>query len=225
MIKETIKKIPLIGKVASKIYQMVKGQPHFESSDKYWKDRYDMGGNSGAGSYNELAKFKGEIINDMVTRYDINTVIEFGCGDGNQLKYFSFKKYLGFDVSQKAISICKKLYENDTSKKFEILESYTHQAADLTLSLDVIYHLIEDITFRNYMEMLFSSSKGVVIVYSSNTNENNNAVPHVRHRKFTEWVEAHRPDFKLVKHVPNKFPFNGDGKSTSFADFYIYKKQ
>ena len=51
----------------------------------YWKRRYDNGGNSGAGSYNRLAKFKAEIINGFVKSHMIKTVIEWGCGDGRSI--------------------------------------------------------------------------------------------------------------------------------------------
>ena len=65
----------------------------FKSSEDYWIKRYNLGGNSGAGSYDEFAEFKAEIINDFVGKNNVQGVIEYGCGDGNQLKYFEFKKY------------------------------------------------------------------------------------------------------------------------------------
>ena len=37
-------------------------------SNKFWNDRYANGGNSGAGSYNELAKFKADIINNFIEK-------------------------------------------------------------------------------------------------------------------------------------------------------------
>ncbi len=36
------------------------------------------GKNSGAGSYNELAEFKANVLNDFVRENDIQTVIEYG---------------------------------------------------------------------------------------------------------------------------------------------------
>ncbi len=42
------------------------------NSKKYWNDRYVKGGNSGTGSYNELAKFKAHIINSFIEKIKYN---------------------------------------------------------------------------------------------------------------------------------------------------------
>jgi len=215
--------MPLFGKYIVRIYSRLKGVPYFSTSGKYWEDRYKTGGNSGEGSYNKFAEFKAELINPFVKENKVNSVIEFGCGDGNQLKYFNFNKYTGFDVSSTAINLCSELYKNDPDKNFKLVDDFKDETADLTMSLDVIYHLVEDSTFKNYMQRLFKSSNRYVIIYSSNKDEYTDGV-HVRHRKFTDWVTAHAPDFKLLKHIPNKYPWNGDEHQTSFADFYIYTK-
>lgn len=199
----------------------------FDSSGKYWEDRYKAGGNSGAGSYNHLAEFKAEVINSFVADNKVESVIEFGCGDGNQLKYFNFKSYTGYDVSKTVVDLCRTLFKGDETKEFRHTSEYDNPKADLTMSLDVIYHLIEDEVFNEYMEKLFSSSKKYVIIYSSNTDDNddNGTVLHVKHRKFTDWVESNKPEFNLLTFIPNKFPFNKDGSRTSFADFYIFEKK
>ena len=61
--KNTLKKIPLIGNVASYLYRSISGKPKFTTSNEYWEQRYKTGGNSGAGSYNRLAEHKADIIN------------------------------------------------------------------------------------------------------------------------------------------------------------------
>jgi len=226
MVKEILKKVPVIGPIAVKIYRRLTAARPFTASGEYWEDRYKMGGNSGAGSYNHLAEFKGEIINKFVSENNIETVIEFGCGDGNQLQYFQFRSYLGYDVSQSAISICTEMYKHDSSKQFRMMNSSGEERADLSLSLDVIYHLIEEEVYLDYMKKLFFSSNKFVIVYSSNSGENENppVVPHIKHRRFTDWVESYAPDFKMIKHIPNRYPDDGDGIRTTFSDFYIFQK-
>jgi SAM-dependent methyltransferase len=223
--KNMIERILLVGNLVSKKYRKIKGIPEFTTSGEYWENRYRIGGNSGAGSYNNLADFKAEIINGFLENKKNISVIEFGCGDGNQLKYLNLKKYLGYDVSEKAIQLCTEIYKKDSTKSFKLLSSHCDEIAELTLSLDVIYHLIEDQTFSNYMNKLFEASSKYVIIYSSNTNERKSKAPHVKHRKFTDWVERNQKSFKLLEHVPNKYPFDGDGARTSFADFFIYEKQ
>ena len=88
------------------------------SSAEYWEKRYESGGDSGVGSYNRLAEFKADIINTFVKEHNIKTVIEWGSGDGRQLRLASYPEYIGIDVSPKAVSICKEIFAKDSSKKF-----------------------------------------------------------------------------------------------------------
>ncbi len=192
------------------------------NSKLYWEERYLSKNNSGAGSYGRLADFKAEIINNFVQKHDIKNVIEFGCGDGNQLKKFKFEKYTGFDVSKTVLDKCKKEFSGKPFV-FKNMEDYNGETADLTLSLDVIYHLIEDDVFCQYMETLFNSSKKYVIIYSSNKDEN--CCRHVKHRKFTDWIETNEKEWVLKEKIKNKYQYSKeDVNNTSFADFYIFQK-
>src|SRR5690606_31220817 len=83
---------------------------------EYWDDRYKAGGNSGAGSYGRLAEFKAHVINLFFEQKGIFEVIEFGCGDGNQLSLFAAVDYLGIDVSPTAVSKCKARFSSDVKK-------------------------------------------------------------------------------------------------------------
>jgi len=183
-----------------------------------------MGGNSGPGSYNRLARFKSSVINDFVLRNGIDTVIEFGCGDGNQLKLAKYPRYFGVDVSHEAIRRCQSLFAKDRSKTFRTLEEYESQSAELALSLDVVYHLVEDDVFVQHMSQLFNAAEKHVIVYSTNHEEVPKTPSHVRHRRFSDFVDRAIPDWHLVQHIENPYPFDGDFGRTSLASFYIYGK-
>ena len=226
--KEQIKKIPILGNLARQIYGWVvknKTKPTlFPGSEKYWEQRYASGGNSGVGSYNKFAEFKAEVLNAFINKHNIQTVIEFGCGDGNQLSC-SFPTYIGIDVSQTVIDSCKERFSSDPSKTFKLAKEYDRETADLSLSLDVIYHLVEDEVFENYMRALFKSANRYVIIYSSNS-ENNAEYKgtHVRHREFTEWIKNNISNWKLIECIANRYPYEGNYKRGSFADFYIYKE-
>lgn len=199
-------------------YALVELFDFFPGSKEYWKKRYDLGGTSGAGSYNQLAEFKANIINRFVEKEGVETVIEFGCGDGNQIKLFKVPSYTGFDISQEAISQCKKIFARDKTKTFKLMKDYEGETVQLALSLDVIYHLIEDEVYHGYMKRLFDSSTQYVIIYSSNTDEQAKVqMNHIKHRKFSDWIEKNRPDWKMIKFIPA----HGD---ETFADFYIYEK-
>jgi hypothetical protein len=96
-----LEKIPLISALARR--KIVSEPGPFLGSEEYWIRRYQSGKGSGHGSYNQLAEFKAEILNDFVQTRHIESIIEYGCGDGNQLRYAKYPRYLGFDVSPKAI--------------------------------------------------------------------------------------------------------------------------
>lgn len=199
--------------------------PHVEDafdSAQYWSERYRTGGHSGAGSYGRLAGFKAEIINTFVREHDIALVMEFGCGDGAQLSLADYPAYVGFDVADESVELCRSKFAEDSSKQFRPVAEWGGERADLVLSLDVIYHLIEDDVFHDYMCRLFRASGRYVIIYSSNHEELH--ARHVKHRRFTDWVEVYQSDFRLVRHVPNRWPLIDDGQTQSFADFYIFEK-
>ena len=223
--KDFIKNTPVIRTIAKSMYFfMSKTFTTFAGSRNYWDKRYQEGRNSGLGSYGKLAEFKADILNSFVRDNGIESVIEYGCGDGNQLNLSEYSSYIGFDVSHNAICRCRKLFENDSSKAFKLVTEYSGERADLTLSLDVIYHLIEDDIYHGYMKCLFESSNKFVIIYSSNTSVQEKLQPeHVKHREFTSWIDKYAPAWELLQHIPNKYPYSGNDLDGSFADFYIYK--
>ena len=200
-------------------------KPKSFDSKKYWETRYSKGGNSGGGSYGQLAEFKAEIINKFIKKNDIKTIIEWGCGDGNQLTYMNYQDYIGFDVSKTAVFHCSEKFKDDKSKTFLHTDKYTNQSAVLSISLDVIFHLIEDSIFNDYMNRLFNSSQKFVVIYSSNTSEQFEIAPnHFRQRKFTDWIQKNKSDFRLIKKIKNKYPYNQKSGEGSVSDFFIYKK-
>ncbi len=192
-----------------------------QSSADYWERRYRLGMTSGPGSAGELARFKADFLNSFVREQGVQTVIEFGCGDGAQLALARYPSYVGIDVSASAIELCRSRFAGDATK------SFTHQpdtgpdgpreVADLALSLDVIYHLLENDVYAAYLDRLFRAAKCWVIVYSSNRDEAVSA-RHVRHRPFVEDVRRRHPEFELVRKVENPRP------AESFADFYIFRR-
>lgn len=223
--KNSIRRIPFVNSIIGKLYRVWLTLPYvFNNSRIYWIERYQCGGRSGAGSYNQLAEFKAEIINRFVSNHQVNNIIEYGCGDGNQLKLYNIPNYLGFDISPDVIAICREFFSGDATKSFKMMKEYNNETADLTLSIDVIYHLTEDQVYHNYMHRLFDSAQKFVIIYSSNTSTNSIFDgAHIKHRKFTEWVDQHKPEWKMIKHIPNRYPLEHNPKKNgSLSDFYIY---
>lgn len=127
-------------------------------------------------------------------------------------------------MSQTVVEHCRNIFAEDKTKKFVHTDSYNGEKSDLSMSLDVIYHLVEDDIFNDYMERLFQASNKYVVIYASNHDHLD--TDHVRHRKFSDWIENYREDFELLSHTPNKFPYDTKNPdNTSVADFYIYKRK
>lgn len=194
------------------------------SSGDYWSNRYESGRNSGPGSYGHLAAFKAQVLNEFVAANDVTSVIEFGCGDGNQLVMAQYPSYAGYDVSRTAVAMCRDRFAGDASKCFSHIDEYYGEKAEMVISLDVIFHLVEDDIFDAYMRRLFNASSRFVAIYSSDQDEPIEPISaHVRHRKFSGWIDRNAASWRLANHIPNPYPYNGDSAMTSFADFYFYE--
>jgi predicted O-methyltransferase YrrM len=184
-------------------------------SKKYWNDRYIKGQTSDTESYNKLAQFKADIINEFVGKNQIKSIIDYGIDDGNLLKLFNTEKliYTGIDVSEFIISECKEKFKDDKTKNFIHVNNIDNQLkADLVLSCDVICHLIEDNVYEEYMDNLFSMSKKYVIIYAPNMNKEEDI--HVKKREFIEYIFDNYTTFNLVERI----------KGNIGCPFYIFQK-
>lgn len=217
-VRDIIRPIPLVRHVS-----LLRQRLNFTGSTEFWESRYARGGTSGPGSYGALAHGKANFLNAFVRSNGIQSVIEFGCGDGNQLSLAKYPRYIGLDVSRSAISLCKGRFADDPDKSFFLYDSACFVdhvdlfKADLALSLDVIYHLIEDSIFEAYMRHLFNASNCYVIVYATNGIIRDDA-PHVRHRCFSSWVDDNCPRWRLQEVV------DGPSSGPRRADFFIYER-
>jgi hypothetical protein len=198
------------------------------ASNVYWEARYALGGTSGAGSYGPLARYKADFLNRFVREHEVRSVIEFGCGDGAQLELARYPRYIGLDVSRTIVRKCIERFNGDASRSFFLYnpacykDSHGLFRADLALSLDVLYHLIEEDVFEHYMQHLFAAADRYVIIYSSDDERRSHAM-HVRHRRFSAWVEQHAPGWRLTRRVPNPHADDSAVTGTPY-DFFVYEK-
>lgn len=225
MLKDFIKRLPVVGPAAKAIHRMIRPAENFSSSERYWEERYKTGGDSGAGSYGPFAEFKAEVLNRLVRERGVRSVIEFGCGDGNQLSLAEYPSYTGYDVSETALALCRTRFASDATKRFRAMREYDGEQAELTLSLDVVYHLVEDEVFEGYMRTLFAAATRYVVILASDSED----VPmppaaHVRHRHWTPWVARTFPEWRLAEHIKNPYPYTGDSRTGTFADFYVFER-
>ncbi len=209
------------------MFQFFKKKGLFQSGT-YWENRYKSGGNSGAGSYNHLAEFKAETINQLIRDHRLSSVIEFGCGDGNQLGLLQCDHYVGMDISSSEIQRCEKKYANDSSKSFFL---YDHRCftdnkgifrMDCSMSLDVLFHLVEQNIYETYLDHLFRCASKMVIIYAANVSFPRMS-EHELYREFTKDIENRIKGWKLEKVIKNKYPAKRyEDQEGSLADFFIY---
>lgn len=192
-------------------------------SNVYWEERYKNGGNSGAGSYDKIAEYKGRVINNLCLKYTVDIVAEYGCGDGNNLRlYTNIKNYVGYDVSNTAILQRQKEYITDRTKTFIHYDGTRAPwngsplpIYDMTMSLDVLYHLVDINIWKTYLENLFTTSSKIVVIFA--TDIDRPASNHVLFRKFTQYIATHFKCWSLEPEPPKEVQ-----KGTS-ARFYVYQ--
>ena len=171
------------------------------NSKNYWENRYKSGGSSGSGSYGNDAIKKAEYINDIISKYNVKSVNDYGHGDCNQLSHMKkVVSYTGYDVSGGARNKCISMFTDDNKYKF-IDDVSKFKKADLALSLDVVYHLVEDDVYHNYLDNLFSMSD-IVLIYSTDKDSSAGSASHVRHRNFTSYIKTHFANFSLKDKSP-----------------------
>jgi len=202
----------------------------FPGSARYWEDVYATGGTSGPGSYGPHAEFKAQFINDFLARYEVRSVIEFGCGDGHQLGLINYANYVGIDVSETAIARCRSRYADDTSKQFFTSSEFATQRVarpEAALSLDVIFHLVERDVYATYLNELFAAAERFVLLFTSDTSDwpLQSSTAEVFHRPVKRDVATHFPNWRLIEEHKNPRRYRGDSTTGSYANFLLYARQ
>lgn len=214
--------------VISRLLLNLAAQANTLSSARYWNLRYRTGGDSGSGSFGDLATHKADFLNSFVKTHAIESVLELGCGDGNQLAHYTFPRYIGLDVSPYAIRKCVTRFGADRTKTFiAVSPSDIHDPlgvlrADLAISIDVVYHLVEDEIFTDHLRLLFTAASKWAIVYSSNFEPEHWTFRHVRHREFLPVVQSAFPGWvydKTLTEGKYSQPFPG-----SHAQFFVFRR-
>lgn len=222
-IHNNIYNLPVIDKNGLLLYEYVReiDEKSFDST-RYWENRYKTGGNSGDGSYDKLAEFKATVVNDFIRKNSVTSVIEWGFGDGNQVDLLDVPMYTGYDVSETAREICLKRFWGDNKKRFIHYDGSRMNGFDgiydMALSLDVLYHLVEDNKYEDYLYNLFHSSDKYVCIYSSNYEERQKA-EHIKRRKFTDYIKEHFSQWEMILFVENPYLY-----TDSNSNFYFFKK-
>lgn len=184
----------------------------------YWERRYREGRTSGAGSEGSEGQYKADYVSDFIHNHDIKSVIDWGCGDGQVLDLIRLEDatYIGVDVSPTIVDRMQKKYDHP-SYQFMTSEYAKggHYVADLTLSMDVLFHLPADTDYFAYLLQLFGSAEKYVMIYSTNYAGGRTA-RHVFRREFTPDIAERFPDWELrTVETPLR---------EGLASFFVYEK-
>jgi SAM-dependent methyltransferase len=217
-VKDLVRPIPGVRRLS-----IMRQRLGFAGSADYWERNYKRGGTSGNGSYGALASSKADFLNTFVRENGVKSVIEFGCGDGHQLSLAAYPSYIGLDVSRTAIGLCRRRFDEDPTKSFFLYDGtcfVDHArifAAELAISLDVIYHLVEDRVFATYLDHLFAAARRYVIIYSTDMVMAGTG-PHVRHRPISARIEKSYAQWRVAQVV--RGPVAEPGR----PDFFVYER-
>lgn len=195
------------------------------SSAGYWQTRYANGGTSGSGSRGVLADYKSGFLNWTFDRLGLQSAIDFGCGDGEQIASLGVRSYTGVDVSEAALELCHQKHAERPGWRF-VRQSQPDEYQgmyDASLSLDVIFHLTEDDVFDVHMRQLFEHAAKAVIIYSSDWDECWHK-RHVRHRWYSAWVARNALNWSLSERHANPYPYRADDpQNSTYASFSIFR--
>ena len=198
--------------------------PLFRGATHFWDRTYRTGGDSGHGSSGHLAEFKADVLNRWVRTHGFASVLELGCGDGRQLALAAYPRYIGLDISRAAIDLCRQRFVDDDTKSFLLYDPARFHdpagflRADLAISLDVLFHAVDERDWELHLQHLFGAAGRAVVVYAPDADRPT-AVPYSRVRPFTPWVAAHLPEWRLVETIPNPWP------KESWSDFHLFLRE
>lgn len=185
----------------------------------YWNERYRQGGDSGKGSYDELAAYKAEYLNSILEKYGVHRVVEFGCGDGNQLGMIRYPEYLGFDIAPAAVERCRERYARDDAKRFEVyvpgqLDRQSVGAPDMVVCLDVLYHIVDEADLTLTLDDIFGLGARVVVLYTAlrPLDDLTDATLHIRDWDILERLKRY-PSYAVADRPPHPY---GDTYNVEF---------
>lgn len=175
-------------------------------TQNYWNQRYLNGGDSGYGSYDEQLRKKLKWLSGL----PIKSITDIGCGDfnlgKNLLKLYPSASYIGYDISDVIIKRNQKIYPYEFTTKFP------HFNFDLTLCIDVLYHVLDDNEYSALiinLKQAFRFGKYLALTAYEDLQQTS---PHLKIRKF-DYKSFGKPIIRKI--------IEEDGKQY----FYLYENK
>ena len=177
---------------------------------RYWKNRHRRGRGHwesvGRGSVGKLARYKAGLVNELVQEVDAVRIVDLGCGDGRQADRFHVPEYVGLEVSEHAVAEARKRLAKHPNRTAHVWEpsDLLPETGCIALSMDVVFHLVDDELHDAYMRALFQAGTKAVAIYS--TDYEGEPQGHMRHRNVSRWVEENIQGWKRTQAVPPPWP-------------------
>jgi len=186
-------------------------------SEQYWERRYKSGGNSGGGSYGNGLVNKVELITDLMEKYDIKSIADVGCGDCTIVpKLPHLESYVGYDISSTIIDRHNSKNTNP-SYKYKLISELESLGLDLSLSLEVIFHQVNDEEYIEYMDNLVKTDSFYILILTMNDSildTHHVKAAHIKYRDVVNKMSQY-PNYELI----GTFPF-----TVTTSSYYLYKK-
>lgn len=158
----------------------------------FWNRQYTEGRGSGPGSKGEMLQYKIDFLNKFIDKHSIKTMTDFGCGDGKLMSKLKIEddKYMGIDISEKAIDLCKIFRPKSHFKccPFPELNTIGAFVRDISICIDVLFHIIDIEELKLALTQIFDLSERYVVLYTMNTPRDRDR-EHVKSRCISEIIE------------------------------------
>lgn len=138
---------------------------------EFWNRRYatDPEKGSGPGSRCENLALKNELIKNTVEKYEIETILDIGCGDIAILEGLQIGSYTGVDISDLIVERNKKLRPEWRFMHADVADSATElPSADLVLCLDVLIHQKSRSAYEQVLRRAIAAARRLVLVSGYN---------------------------------------------------------
>ena len=114
------------------------------SNPQYWDQRYQERGieGSGAGSRGEKVKRKVKFVQELVNRYGIGSIFDYGCGNSRVIKGIKADRKMGYDFSPTIVDQVNDAGPNGTeiTNDLSIATSEKIGEFDCVMCMEVLFH-------------------------------------------------------------------------------------
>lgn len=193
----------------------------------YWKQRHRIHAQtwraSGAGSQGRLAVRKAHLVNTLVADVHAESLLDLGCGDGRVARLIDVPHYIGLDPAPAAIELCREQLTG--AGEAHIYDPYDELAetADIAVSLDVIFHLDDDL-YERHLHHLFQNAQRAVGIYSTDGLAPSEAA-HVQHHAVSADVTSRFPEWLLTERIPPAWPVEHHGRRGSDSWWLTWRRK